>query len=81
MKLFTFQNDSELCSSRCSNYIWGVLHVTVVGAVVAELSLAQLYRGVLPVEVTNELHSVFELRRPWKFLPIAEVKNLQKRGN
>lgn len=81
IQVFTFQNHPELCSSRCCQYIWRVLHVTEVSPVVTELSVAQLYWGVLLVDVSNKLDSVFELRWPWKSFSIEEVENLQSGRN
>lgn len=78
MRTFTFQNDPERCSSRCSCYVWRVLHVTEEGPVVTKLSRTQLYRDVPLVYVSNKLHSVFELNWSWGFFPIGKVENLPK---
>lgn len=75
---FTFQDDPELRARRCSRYIWRVSHFAEVGSVVAELSRTQQYRDVPLVDVSNKLHSVFELLLSMESPPVAEVENLQQ---
>lgn len=78
MIFFTFQDDPELRSSCRSLHVRRVLHIAEEGSVVAELSRTELYGDVLLVDVSDKLHSVFELIRSWKSFPIGEVENLQQ---
>ena len=74
---FTFQHNSELCSSWCSCYIGWVLYITKEGPIVIELSWTELDWDVSLVDVANELHSVFELGISCEYFPIIIVKDLQ----
>ena len=76
----TFQNHPQFCSSRRSFHIWWVPHITEERSVITELSRTQLYGRVPLVDVSDELHPIFELRWSWVYFPTGEVENLKLEG-